>query len=163
MSTPTTLEAVQAQRQTNRDRKRVERAEATRVREALTMAPNPSGYITPRPPVHYRARKAWLADRHHDYAQRRISIIELDQCRKTADSLANQDKAASMVRQSRAAMKSADAQDKLAALVAGMRDGGVAAALLLSLRGNGDATRYAPIMPRPGALPGAGVDVEAGQ
>ena len=158
MTEPTTLSAHQLADVAliaGRERDRVAKADyRRRTREEAAqaaMAPNPENYVTPQPPVSLKALRRWLAARHQDYARRRITPIELAECRRTATEIGGLHKAEAMKRGARAAERSAAAQDRLAELVASLKDGGVAAALLLSLR-NGEGPRYHPMAGRPGAL-----------
>src|SRR6266516_1092911 len=70
----------------SRERERVGRAER-RARSAqehaqAALAPNASGYVVPRMPAGLTAQRKWLRVQQDAYHRRRISIIELTECRR---------------------------------------------------------------------------------
>jgi hypothetical protein len=124
-----------AQRERKAQDKRAWRERKAQERAQSALAPNPGGYVTPRAPVHPGKLRKWLRDRHQDYAQRRIGIVELTECRRTAAGIGDLHKAESTVRGADAALRAAEAQERIADALGSLEHGGAAAMFLARLRG----------------------------
>jgi hypothetical protein len=114
--------------------KRAQRARTATERATQALAPNPSGYVVRSMPGGLKAQRKWLRDVQDAYHERKVSVIELTECRRAVSVQAETYKAAAIVRHSWAALRAAMAQERMADVLASLEHGGAAVALLAKLR-----------------------------
>lgn len=140
--TPRQLEdiAVVAGRERERVSKQQQRARTAQERAQAATAPNQSGYVVPPMPAGLRRQRKWLRDGHDAYSRREIGLLELTEMRRSVSAQSETYKAGAVVRQSLAAMRAAQAQERMAEVLAAVEHGGAVVGFLARLQesvGNG--------------------------
>jgi len=90
--------------------------------------------LLPRVPRRLDRRIDWLTDRFHDATEGRIAWPLYQECRRVAASLSDIDRAAADVRRSEAAVEAAQAQTRMAEVLAQVEHGGAALVMLQRLQ-----------------------------
>jgi hypothetical protein len=114
--------------------KRAQRARQATERATAALAPNPGNYVVPKMPAGLTAQRRWLRDGHDAYSDRKITLLELTEMRRSVSTQAETYKAGAIVRQSFAAERAAAAQERMAEVLASVEHGGAAVMLLARLR-----------------------------
>ena len=141
MTDPETSPAVKAlaARENAAERQRRSRSSRDMARAEAAMAANPGNFVVPKMPRNIRGLRIWMAEAHDEYSgnvtgQRRVSPIELMEMRRSMTAVLETYKISALVRQARAAMRQAEATERLADALRSMEHGGAAVALLARLR-----------------------------
>lgn len=119
-----------ARRERNRLYKQQERAAQAAAHAAGAVLPNPDGFTVPPVPAGLNKLRKWVRYCHDQYSLRRIGVTELTEVRRSAAALGDLYKAGAEVRRAEAALRSAAAQEQLAASLQSLEHGGTAALLL---------------------------------
>lgn len=101
--------------------------------DAQLLGPFPFSFPDGGPEVSKRTGSAGEL-RHDAYSHRKITLLELTEMRRSVSTQAETYKAGAIVRQSFAAMRAAEAQEKMAEVLASVEHGGAAVMLLSRLR-----------------------------
>jgi len=132
-----------------REAKRTQRRLAREARERVADAPPPSGFRMPPAPTDLRGVKRWIKAAHDAFTRRELTAAELNEVRRTAASMFEGSKAQADVRRSIAALEAAQAQTRMAEVLAAVEHGGTALLMLSRLQeGLTDGGRRRPL---PGA------------
>jgi hypothetical protein len=139
---------LEAQRETWR----VERAgrRQRQAEERARAADQPGTVPTPPMPAGLRAMRRWLRRRHDAYERGEITSARLAEQRRTVSALGDTYRVGAELRKAEAAIRAAEAQERMAELLASFEHGGAVVGLLASLRA-GDAALGGPRprLPRP--------------
>lgn len=142
--------AVLARRQQNAEARRRQRAAKAEEEAKAATSPNPSGYVVPRMPGRMSELRRWYRAQHDAYSQRVLGPLELAEVRRSFNTMMDSYKAGAFLRQSHAAMRAAEAQERMAALLAQVESGGAAWLMLSRLQeGLQDGRGRRPLPGRP--------------
>lgn len=141
--------AALAARDNAAERQRRSRSTRDESRAVAAMASNPDGYVVPKMPRNIRGLRAWMAEAHDEYSgnvtgQRRISPIELMEMRRSMTAVLETYKIQALFTQAKAAVRQAEATERLADLVSTMQHGELATVLWAQLRTSDAPKRKAP-------------------
>lgn len=134
--TPAQLEdvAVVAGRERARLAKQQQRARKVEEQAKAAAAPNADGYVVPPMPAGLMKLRRWLRAGHDAYSARRIGLLELTEMRRSVATQSDTYKAGAVVRQSHAAMQAAEAQTRMADVLASIEHGGAVVAFMARLQ-----------------------------
>jgi len=118
-------------------------------RAEAAMAANPGNFVVPKMPRNIRGLRIWMAEAHDEYSgnvtgQRRVSPIELMEMRRSMTAVLETYKIQALTTQAKAAIRAAQAQERMADTLASLEHGGTAVALLARLREMPGETRPLP-------------------
>lgn len=151
------LTADELRRLANRERdtqwKRKRRAELAATHAKAALAPNPTGYVVPDMPSGLSAIRKWVRQAHDAYSRRQIGPFELTEIRRSAASLGDLYRAGAEIRKAEAALRGAQAQERMAEALAAVEHGGAAVMLLARLQESLTDGRRRPLPGRVHALP----------
>jgi len=120
-----------AQREKRAQDKRNERARQATERATAALAPNPGGYVVPSMPSGLSGIRRWVRLVHDAYSRREVGVMELAEVRRSASTLGDLYRVGAEIRKAEAAIRGAQAQERMAEVLASVEHGG-AALLMLS-------------------------------
>jgi hypothetical protein len=129
------------------DDKKAQRARQATERATAALAPNPDGYVVPPMPAGLSAIRKWLRAAHDRYSARQIGPLELTEIRRSASSVGDLYRTGAELRKAEAAIRAAQAQERMAEVLASVEHGGAAVMLLARLREGLDEGRSRPLPP----------------
>src|SRR5262249_8707775 len=97
-------------------------------------APNPGGYVVPPMPAKLSAIRKWVRCAHDAYSVRKIGLLELTEIRRSATSIGDLYRVGADIRKADAALRAAEAQERMADALAAVEHGGAALVLLQRLQ-----------------------------
>jgi hypothetical protein len=142
-----------ALRERDRRRKQTQRARLVKERAREAVKPNASGYQVPPMPGGLAEIRRWVRSCHDAYSRREIGPIELGEARKSAAAVGELYKVGAEIRKSQAALRSAEAQEKLADSLLEIQHGGVAMLMLARLQSALTEGKQRPLPRAPSSLP----------
>jgi hypothetical protein len=134
------------------DDKKAQRARHAVERATAALAPNPAGYVVPRMPAGLSAIRKWVRVAHDAYSERKIGPIELAEIRRSASSVGDLYRTGAELRKAEAALRAAQAQERMADALAAVEHGGAAVMLLARLQESLTDGRRRPLPGRVHAL-----------
>jgi hypothetical protein len=123
-----------ANREKKAQDKREQRARQATERATAALAPNPDGYEIPKMPAGLSAIRKWVREAHDAYSERRIGPLELTEVRRSASSVGDLYRTGAELRKAEAAIRAAQAQERLVETLAALEHGGAALAMLVKLQ-----------------------------
>jgi hypothetical protein len=123
-----------AEREKKAQDKRAERARTATERATAALAPNPDGYVVPKMPAGLSAIRKWVREAHDAYSARQIGPLELTEIRRSASSVGDLYRTGAELRKAEAAIRAAQAQERLVETLAALEHGGAALAMLVKLQ-----------------------------
>jgi hypothetical protein len=123
-----------AAREAEAQRKRDERARTAATKARAAVAPNPAGYVVPPMPAGLSAIRKWLRRAHDAYSLRQIGPLELAEIRRSASSVGELYRVGADLRKAEAAIRAAQAQERMAEVLAAVEHGGMALLMLARLQ-----------------------------
>jgi hypothetical protein len=123
-----------AEREKRTQDKRKERARQATERAKAALAPNPDGYVVPKMPAGLSQIRKWVRQAHDAYSARRIGPLELTEIRRSASSVGDLYRTGAELRKAEAAIRAAQAQERLVETLAALEHGGAALAMLVKLQ-----------------------------
>jgi len=136
-----------AQREKKAQDKRGEGERKATERATAALAPNPDGYVVPSMPSGLSGIRQWVRRAHDAYSRRQIGVVELTEIRRSAGTLGELYRTGAEIRKAEAAIRSAQAQERMAEVLASVEHGG-AALLMLSRLQEGLNGQRRPLPPR---------------
>jgi hypothetical protein len=137
-----------ASREADAQRKRNERTRAAMEKAAAAVAPNPAGFVVPSMPAGLSGLRLWVRRAHDAYSARRIGPLELAEVRRSASALGDLYRVGADLRKAEAAIRAAQAQERMAEVLAAVEHGGTALLMLARLQ---DSLADGRRRPLPGA------------
>jgi hypothetical protein len=116
------------------DDKKAQRARQATERATAALAPNPDGYVVPPMPAGLSQIRKWVREAHDAYSARRIGPLELTEIRRSASSVGDLYRTGAELRKAEAAIRAAQAQERLVETLAALEHGGAALAMLVKLQ-----------------------------
>lgn len=123
-----------ARRERETQAKRERRARQAVERATAALAPNPDGYVVPAMPAGLSAIRKWVREAHDAYSGRRIGPLELTEIRRSASAVGDLYRTGAELRKAEAAIRAAQAQERLVETLAALEHGGAALAMLVKLQ-----------------------------
>jgi vacuolar-type H+-ATPase subunit I/STV1 len=123
-----------AKREQEKQQKRRQRARKATDHAKAALAPNPTGYVVPEMPAGLSAIRKWVRQAHDAYSRRQIGPFELTEIRRSASSIGDLYRAGSEIRKAEAALRAAQAQERMAEALAAVEHGGTALVMLARLQ-----------------------------
>ncbi len=130
------------------ERKRRLRARQAEDRARAGLKPNPDGYVVPPMPAGLSALRRWVRGAHNAYSSRKIGPIELGEIRRSASAVGDLYRTGAELRKAEAALRAAQAQERMAEALAAVEHGGTALIMLARLQESLSDGRRRPLPPR---------------
>jgi hypothetical protein len=133
-----------ARRQKDTDARRERRARQAEEQARAALAPNPEGYVVPPMPAGLSAIRRWV---------RGVHDVELTEVRRSAAAVGDLYRTGAELRKAEAAIRAAQAQERMADALATIEHGGTALVMLARLQESLTEGRRRPLPGRVHALP----------
>jgi hypothetical protein len=134
-----------AARAADAERQRKKRAREAMEKAAAAVSPNPDGYVVAPMPGGLSPLRRWVREAHNAYSERKIGPLELAEIRRSATALGELYRVGADLRKAEAAIRAAQAQERMAEVLAAVEHGGTALLMLARLQDSLAEGRRRPI------------------
>lgn len=142
-----------AHRERNAQKQRDSRRRRAEERAQVALMPNAGGFVIPKMPGTLRGIRKWLRLGHDAYSERKIGVVELAEMRRSASAQGEMYHTGAEIRKGEAAIRAAEAQERMADTLAAVEHGGHALLMLSRLQEGLSSGQRRPIPSRLTPLP----------